>query len=197
MPKRWRWCASSREASDVRVQLPREAAQAAQHQSLVPSVGRASIQDFRWHDLRPAGRRGTCRTARRCSRCRSWAVGRVRRWCVVMRTLRPITWRPTRSALAPYVPSRSQTLAQIRHRGESELGVAISQSHVGPGAGSRNRTSVREPRQCLFSNSHVSKTPPNIPPPLRSDRASRVLHAVKGFSLTKRVIAQPAGDDAG
>src|SRR4051812_8242909 len=43
------------------------------------------------------GRAGTCRTARRCSRCRSWAAGRRPRWCGVTRISPPITWRLTRN----------------------------------------------------------------------------------------------------
>src|SRR5437016_13605910 len=49
--------------------------------------------------------------------------------------------------LAPYAErlgavraTRQKTTAQIRHRGESELGVANSQNRVGIGAGSRIRT---------------------------------------------------------
>jgi hypothetical protein len=45
------------------------------------------------------GRAGTCRTARRCTSCRSWAGGRARRWCGGTRTSRPITLPRTRIAL--------------------------------------------------------------------------------------------------
>ena len=44
------------------------------------------------------GPAGTCRTARRCSRCRNWGAGRVRRWCGGTRISPRITWRPMRSA---------------------------------------------------------------------------------------------------
>jgi hypothetical protein len=47
---------------------------------------------------------------------------------------------PARNALVQYVPLRQKTTAQMRHRGETELRVAISNNHVGIGAGSRNRT---------------------------------------------------------
>src|SRR5438876_11853611 len=80
------------------------------------------------------------RTARRCSRCRSWAVGRVRRWCAVMRTWLRITSRPMRNALAQYVPSQQKATAQIRDRGEGGLGVAISPKRVGKGAVEWTRT---------------------------------------------------------
>ena len=54
--------------------------------------------------------------ARRCSRCRSWAGGRVRRWCGVTRTLPPIIWRPTRNAFAQCVPSWQKATAQMAQR---------------------------------------------------------------------------------
>ena len=56
-----------------------------------------------------AWRLGMCRTARRCSRCRSWAVCRVRRWCAVKRTSWPITSRLTRNVWMLFVPLRSKT----------------------------------------------------------------------------------------
>ena len=43
-------------------------------------------------------------------------------------------------SLGSSAPACCRDTAQKRHRGESELGVAISQNHVGIGAGSRNRT---------------------------------------------------------
>jgi hypothetical protein len=82
----------------------------------------------------PYGQPGTCRMARRCSRCRSWAVGRVPRWCAVMRNRLRITLRRTRNVLAHCVPFAEKTTAQIRHRGEGELGVAISRYRVEIGA---------------------------------------------------------------
>jgi integrase len=78
-----------------------------------------------------AGRRGTCRTARRCSRCRSWAVGRVRRWCGGTRTLPPITWRLTRNVCALFGPSKQKITARLRHKGDSELVVTLLLSRFG------------------------------------------------------------------
>jgi len=98
------------------------------------ALERAGIVDFRWQICATYGQPGTYRTARRCSRCRSWAVGSLRRWCAAMRTLRRITSRPTRSALAPCVPSEQKTTVQIRHRSGGGLGVAISQKRGGNGA---------------------------------------------------------------
>jgi hypothetical protein len=57
-----------------------------------------------------------------------------------MRTLRPIISRPMRSVLAPYVPSRQKTTAQIRHRADSGKAVAISRYRVGIGAVEWSRT---------------------------------------------------------
>jgi len=53
------------------------------------------------------GRAGTCRMARRCSRFRSWAAGRRRRWCGAMRISPRITWRRMRSASAQHVRRRA------------------------------------------------------------------------------------------
>ena len=53
-------------------------------------------------------RAGTCRTARRSSRCRNSAVGSQRRWCGAMRISPRITWRRMRSACAQHVRWRTK-----------------------------------------------------------------------------------------
>ena len=69
---------AGREAPDARVQLSGQADHAGQHESLVCGAwsGPAS-RIFGGTICGTPGRAGTCRTARRCSRCRSWAAGRV------------------------------------------------------------------------------------------------------------------------
>jgi len=57
-----------------------------------------------------------------------------------LRILQPITSSPIRNVLALYVPSRQKMASQMRHRGESESGVANSQNRVGIGAAEWSRT---------------------------------------------------------
>ena len=67
---------AGREAPDARVQLSGQADHPGQHQGLVCgawSVPASRI--FAGTICGTPGRAGTCRTARRCSRCRSWAAG--------------------------------------------------------------------------------------------------------------------------
>ena len=137
--KRWRWCAAGWEASDVRVRLQGRADYPSQYQGLYAALERAGSWTFAGTICGTYGQPGTYRTARRCSRYRSWAVGSLRRWCAVMRIWRRITSRPMRNVLAPYVPSL-KTTAEIRHRAERGQGVAISRNRVGIGAVEWSRT---------------------------------------------------------
>ena len=57
-----------------------------------------------------------------------------------LRTWRPITWRLTRIAFAPYVLSQQKATAQLRHNGDRGLAVANSQNRAGIGAGEESRT---------------------------------------------------------
>ena len=72
------------------------------------------------------GRAGTCRTARRYSRCRNWEAGKVRRWCGATRTCRRSTWRRTRIDWAGCRLWRSEFTAQIRHSALNEKGLPQS-----------------------------------------------------------------------
>ncbi len=72
------------------------------------------------------GRAGTCKAARRCSRCRSWAAGRARRWCGGMRTSPRITWRRLRNACVLCVPWSveivgTNTVTGLKNKGLASL----------------------------------------------------------------------------
>ena len=83
------------------------------------------------------------------------------------------------NVLVQYVPSKQKTTAQIRHRGESELGVANSRNRVGIGAGTRNRTrDLRFTKPLLYQLSYAGGDGPILHRPktwLRSGTASRAI----------------------
>jgi len=76
------------------------------------ALERAGIDNFVGTISGTPGQAGTCRTARRCPRCRNWAVGPPPRWCGGVRTSRRSTWRRMRNASWRYVPLQPKLTAQ-------------------------------------------------------------------------------------
>jgi len=108
---------AGREASDARVQLPREADQAGQHESLVSGAWACRHRGFPLHDLRHCWASWHVQNGTPLFALQELAVGRVRRWCGATRTSPLATWHPTRNAFAQRVPSPWKATAQLRHRG--------------------------------------------------------------------------------
>ncbi len=118
---------SGREASYARVQLPRASRSSR-------SVRRLGIQRSNAQVSKTSagttygipGRAGTCRMARRFMLYRNSAVGRVQRWCGVMRTSRRSIWLRTRIDCACFCEWwRICLMAQIRHSPQLSVKAAM------------------------------------------------------------------------